>query len=155
MKRILFLVPVFLFLILFFLSFSNTNVSAASPAVDSPNVWLNNFDTSKLPSGVASLVKPRSWQEAGKTIIPALFNMTFFIAILVCLFLIIRAGFMFVLSEGSKENFNKARIALTQAVLGLALIFSVFLIFNVAQLLLGVNLTGNSLFGTNGTLIGN
>ncbi len=115
-----------------------------APAVDSPSVWLG---TVKLPTDVASLMKARSWAEAGTTIVPAIFAMIFFVSILLSLALIVRAGLMFVLSEGSKENFVKARTALTQALVGLVLVLCVFLIFNAIQLLLGVNLTGNLFFG--------
>lgn len=124
----------------------NVSADPIKPAVDTPSVWMSASNL--LPSDLANLMKARSWSEAGRTIVPALFNMAFFVTILLCLFLIVRAGFMFILSEGSKENYNKARIALTQAVIGLGLVLSVFLIFNVVQIILGVNLAEIAGFGT-------
>lgn len=119
--------------------------SFAADVVPPPSVWLGGVS---LPSDYANLMKPRSWAEVGKTIVPAIFSVVFFLSILACLFLIVRAGLMFVLSEGNKENIVKARVALTQALVGLALILSVFLIFNLVQLILGVNIGGLPSFGS-------
>lgn len=116
-------------------------------AVPSPSTWLGGVDTSGWTTGLSTLMKARSWSEAGSTLVPAFFNLSFFLSILICLFLIVRSGFMFVFSEGNKENFVKARVALTQALIGLALILSVFVIFNAVQLILGVNLANITQFG--------
>ncbi len=143
MKRVtqLLLLPIALVLTALF-----PKIVMADPPGDL-NTWLGGIDMTKWPAGISSLAKARSWSEAGQTLVPAFFQMAFFISILLCLGLAIRAGLMFILAEGNKEGLVKARTALVQTFVGFALVLSVFLIFNVVQLVLGVNLTGNSLFG--------
>lgn len=130
------------FVALTWIAFPARKVLAEDPAIPPPSTWLGGV-TANGPDYLTDLMKARNWDEAVTTIIPAFFQLTFFITILFCLALVVRAGFMFILAEGNKEGLVKARTALVQAFIGFGLVFSVFLIFNVIQQLLGVNLTGN------------
>jgi hypothetical protein len=122
------------------------------PVVKDPNEWLSKLGQDGFGLAPSELTKARSWSEVGTQLVPAVFSMVFFIAILFVLAMIVRAGFLFVLAQGEKSGLEKARIALVNAFIGIGLVFGVLVVFNLVQLLLGVNLTGNIFFGVNTAL---
>src|ERR1035437_5447604 len=58
-------------------------------------------------------------------------NLAVVVAIIVCLFMLIWAGFDWMMSEGDKQKVAKARQRLVMSIVGLAVIFISFLIINI------------------------
>jgi uncharacterized membrane protein len=54
-----------------------------------------------------------------------------FVAVIVCLFMLIWAGFDWLLSEGDKQKVAKARQRLVFSIIGLVVIFMSFMIINI------------------------
>lgn len=67
----------------------------------------------------------------GQNIIKTGITVLFTAAILLALFFLIRAGFLWMTSGGSKEEIDKAKKALIYSVLGLGLVFLSFLVVNI------------------------
>lgn len=59
------------------------------------------------------------------------FNLAVMAAIIVCLFMLIWAGFDWLISEGDKQKISKARQRLVMAILGLIIVFLSFMIINI------------------------
>ncbi len=53
------------------------------------------------------------------------------VAVIVCLFMLIWAGFDWMMSEGDKQKVAKARQRLAFSIIGLAVVFMSFLIINI------------------------
>lgn len=84
------------------------------------------------------------WEYINR-LLPILIGLAFIISVVVCVILIIIGGIRWITSGGSKDTIASARNMITNAVTGLALLLSLYLLIQFVNYVFGINLGG---FGT-------
>lgn len=73
-------------------------------------------------------------------IIQTAIAVSFFFALILCLFILILSGFQWMTSGGDKEKLQHARQRITYAIVGLSVVFLSLLIINVLGAFFGINI---------------
>ena len=97
-----------------------------------PIEWGSCVDKTLDPNGVATL-------DCIPVVLQNIINSLILLAGIVCVFLIVFAGYKFVMSEGDPEKIASARKTIFYAIGGFFLVLASFLILNVLGKFTGVN----------------
>lgn len=109
-------------------------VKLLSAATDVPGV----FGTVSPPPELGQLNSAPTGQAAISTVITNIINIIFVAGAIVCIFMILFAGFQWITSGGDKEAVAKARGRITYAIIGIALMALTFVILSLLGTILHI-----------------
>lgn len=99
-----------------------------------------------LPPGLGNVSADQAGTALGK-IISSLIGAFLIIAFVLALIYLLTGGLAWITSEGDKQNLEKARQKITQAIVGLVIVASAYAIFKLVGQFLGLDI-GNLPFPT-------
>jgi uncharacterized membrane protein HdeD (DUF308 family) len=73
-------------------------------------------------------------------LLPNLITISLIVGVLFFLYELIHSSIQWILSQGEKEHIESARRGITNAIIGLIVLFSAFAVFKALQLFFGINL---------------
>ncbi len=72
--------------------------------------------------------------------IPKLINIGFIVAVVIFVFVLLWGGISWMTSGGDKQKVEDARSKITNGIVGLFVVFFVFVIINIVEMLFGINI---------------
>ena len=76
------------------------------------------------------------------TFIPTLINLLFVIAAVIFFFMLVLGGIKWIMAGGDKGAVEGARVQITNALIGLAIVLATYAIISLVELFFGVNILG-------------
>lgn len=102
------------------------------------------FIKQALAQSNVSLNPPTQFSQLGNlsvgSIVSGLINLVLVLAALVFFFMLVLGGIRWIMSQGDKGNVENARNQITNALIGLAIIFAAWAIMKLIETLFGVNI---------------
>jgi len=102
------------------------------------------FIKQALAQSNVSLNPPTQFGQLGNlsvgSIVSGLINLVLVLAALVFFFMLVLGGIRWIMSQGDKGNVENARNQITNALIGLAIIFAAWAIMKLIETLFGVNI---------------
>lgn len=122
--------------------FPNFIVQAATPVPLSASGQITNSALGPTLQGfVASAILPFGADAFFNSFIPNLITLLLVIGVLFFVLKLIQAGIRWIMSEGEKANLQAAKDHLTNAIIGLFVLFSTFAIIKIIETFFGLKLT--------------
>lgn len=98
-------------------------------------------------SGSINLSAPGQWSNLGNLsvggIVSGAISLVMIVVALVFFFMLIWGGLRWVMSEGDEKAVTAARNQITNALIGLAIVFAAFAIMKLIDIVFNINLLGN------------